>query len=235
MRRDRHDRRENPLARLVTGVAVLAAGIIFWLDQIGRIDAGDYIRWWPLILIAYGLATLAYQRSLGGVVPIIFGLLFLPPMAFLPHLRFSQILGAWPLLISAAGVTLIAQALRPAVKDRSREGTFRAIAVMAGSGRKIGAGTLSGGDVIAVMGGCEIDLTAAAINREATIDVLAFWGGIEIVVPVGWHVENRVAPILGAFTDRTAEPIVTTGPALIVRGSAIMGGIEVRNPREATP
>jgi len=235
MRRDRRVRREDPVARLITGAAVLAAGVIFWLDQMGRIDAGDYFRWWPLILIGYGVASLVSRRAVAGIIPIVFGLLFLPPLPFLPHMRISHILAAWPLLISAAGVTLVIQALRPAAKDRSSEGTFRAVAVMAGNGRKVGAGALNGGDVIAVMGGCEIDLTAASLAGEATIDVLAFWGGIEIVVPRGWHVENRVAPILGAFTDRTAEPIVTTAPALIVRGSAIMGGIEVRNPREVRP
>jgi len=33
------------------------------------------------------------------------------------------------------------------------------------------------------MGGCEINLADAKITKEATIDVLAFWGGIDIRVP----------------------------------------------------
>ena len=45
-----------------------------------------------------------------------------------------------------------------------------------------------GADLIAVMGGCEIDLRQAAINGEAVIDVFCMWGGIEIRVPEDWTV-----------------------------------------------
>ena len=231
--RDRHRPPASPVSRLVGGATVLAVGVIFWLDRLGTIDARDYLQWWPLALIAYGAATVVFRRQLTGIIAIVAGLVFLPPVPFFPHVRVSQLLAAWPLLITAAGVTLAFQALRPA--HRGARAELRAIAVMAGSGRKIVAGAFNGGEAVAVMGGCEIDLTHATLTADATIDVLAFWGGIEIVVPRGWHIENRVAPILGGFTDNTAEPIVTTAPRLVIRGSAIMGGIEVRNSREAQP
>ena len=88
---------------------------------------------------------------------------------------------------------------------------------------------------MAVMGGCEIDLDSVrSASGDATIDVLAFWGGIDIRVPRGWTVVNRVAPILGGFEDKTggAGP---DGPRLVVRGAAIMGGVEVKNQKESGP
>ena len=61
--------------------------------------------------------------------------------------------------------------------------------------------------------------------------MLAFWGGIGVTVPRQWSVVNRVTPILGGYEDRTSSA-PDGAPRLIIRGSAIMGGIEVRNPKE---
>jgi hypothetical protein len=222
----------NPWGRLVFGISTLAIGLVIWLDQIGRVDARDYLPWWPLILIAFGLSLLARRRWIAASVDIIIGVSFLPPLAFLPHFRLGEILNIWPLLISAAGMTLIAQALRPTAKDAYGAASFRASTLMGGSGRTVGSSDFVGGEAVVVMGACEIDLLAATITREATIDVLAFWGGIEIRVPRGWTVENRVTEILGGFSDKTTPPVGRNAPRLIIRGSSIMSGIEVKNPKE---
>ena len=226
-------KRENPWARLMTGLAVLSFGVILWLDHLHRLNASDYLRWWPVLLIGSGLANLYDRRWLASTILIVLGILFLPRIPFLPHLRVWQILALTPLLISAGGVTLVMQALRPATRD-PRAALFRAIAVMGGSQRVIGSSEVVAGDAIAVMGGCEIDFTAATGVREAIIDVLVFWGGVEIKVPRGWKVENHVAVILGAFVARTSATPVHDPPRLVVRGSVIMGGLEVRSPKEET-
>ncbi|HEY3053645.1 MAG TPA: DUF5668 domain-containing protein [Thermoanaerobaculia bacterium] len=226
--------RDNLWARLVAGTAILAVGVIVWLDHLHKLHAADYLRWWPLALIALGLAHLLERRWVGASLLILLGLGCLPRLPFLPHFNMAQIFAVWPLLISVGGMTLVMQALRPAAKDASRAGAFRAIAVMGGGGRTIGSDQFVGGDVVAVMGGCEIDLSSANIARDAVIDVLAFWGGLEIKVPRGWRIENRVAVILGALVDKTSGPASADAPRLVVRGAVIMGGIEVRNPREET-
>src|SRR5262245_38835691 len=112
MSRERDLRRDPPLPRLVFGVAILAAGAIFWLDNIGRIDAHDYFQWWPLPLIAMGLAHLPYRKWVGAGWWLLVGTYFLLPKLGIPNFRLGQLLGLWPLVISAAGATLIMQSLR---------------------------------------------------------------------------------------------------------------------------
>jgi hypothetical protein len=79
------------------------------------------------------------------------------------------------------------------------------------------------------MGGCEIDLRNAGIDGDATIDVFAMWGGIEIRVPETWTVVGRVTPLLGGFEDSTRALPGAGNQRLIVRGLVIMGGIEIKN------
>ena len=210
------------------GAALLAFGTIVWLDHLHRLEARDFLQWWSVILIGFGLANLPEKRWLSAVILIVLGIAFLPHVPFFPTLRASYVLGLWPLLITVGGATLIAQALRPTLKDAKPPGAFRAIAVMGGSNRSVASSEFVGGDVFAVMGGCDIDLRNAKITREAVIDVVVFWGGIEIKVPPGWRIENRIAPVLGAVVDKTSNSAPPTAPVLVVRGSAIMGGIEIR-------
>lgn len=216
-------RRESPWPRLVMGLTMLAAGLLFWLDRIGRVDARDYFQWWPVALIAMGLAHLMARRWAPALIWIGIGGFFLLPMLGVSRYELRRILGMWPLLISVAGVTLAVQALRqgPGARD------FRAVAMMSGNVRKIGSQDFHGGEAVAVMGGCELDLTRARITGEAVIDVLAWWGGIEITVPPGWQVINRVVEVLGAFEDKTASA-PANAPRLVIRGSVIMAGIEVK-------
>lgn len=235
-RRARGRTRNNPWGTLVTGAALLAAGVIFWLDRMGRFDARDALQWWPLVLIGWGVASLPERRYVGAAVMVVLGVLFLPAIPGLPHLHLVHLLALWPLLIAVAGVTLVVQALRPTAKDAPREKAFHAVAVMAGNNRRIAADRFAGGEAVAVMGGCDIDLTAStplsSAEGEAVIDVLAFWGGIDITVPRGWEIENRVLPVLGAVSDMTSGGGAPNAPRLVLRGSVIMGAVEVRNPKE---
>ena len=220
-------RNESPWVRFAFGLCLLAAGTIFWLDRIGRVEARDYTVWWPVGLIVIGLAHVPRRQWGGAAVWLIIGFFFLAPTIGFAHWNLWRLLGMWPLTISAAGITLVMQAFKPQLPN-----SFHALAVMAGNVRSLGAQDFASGDVVAVMGGCEVDLAYATLRQgEAVLDVLAFWGGIEVRVPAGWQVENRVAGILGGVDDTTTAPADPNAPRLILRGSVIMGGLEVKNSK----
>jgi len=54
------------------------------------------------------------------------------------------------------------------------------------------------------------------------------WGGIEIKVPEDWVVVNFGTAILGGFENKT-RPLPGASKRLVVTGTAIMGGVEVKN------
>ena len=67
--------------RLFFGLAVIALGVLFTLDNLGMLSAGEILRWWPVLLLAYGLARLTgvccRQSTVSGIVFTLAGALFL--------------------------------------------------------------------------------------------------------------------------------------------------------------
>jgi predicted membrane protein len=218
---------------LVFGVLIILVGVLFTLDNLEITDAEKYLRYWPVGLIALGLAKLrsakdGHSAPLSGVLFVIAGGWLLLDNLNLIDVRLLDI---WPVLLIAAGSVMVWQALRgrPARVAARTEDTITAVAILGGITRGTNSSAFRGGELFAFMGGCEIDLRQAAIHGEAVIDIFAMWGGIEIRVPDGWRVIGRVTPIMGAFEDTTRPPHGETTHTLVVRGVVLMGGVDVKN------
>jgi hypothetical protein len=116
----------------------------------------------------------------------------------------------------------------PLPRTESRVTLF---ALMSGVTRKF-KGVFQGGQLTAIMGGLELDLRQAELQGTAIIDTLAFWGGVEIFVPEGWTVINQGFAFMGGFDDQTHSPAPGTHPRLIIRGLALMGGVEIKTKKK---
>jgi cell wall-active antibiotic response 4TMS protein YvqF len=220
--------------QLIVGLLVTAAGVLFTLDNFGLADARAYFRYWPAALIAIGVVKLLQSRPgggrLGGGLFIVAGTwLQLQSLGFID----VSVWQLWPLLLVLFGVSLVWQGMRGRGCRDGRmtdaASTVSGVAVLGGITRGNNSRTFQGGNLTAIMGGCDIDLRQAAIEGDAVLEVFAMWGGIEIRVPDDWTVMGRVTPILGGFEDKTRPPQGAGAHRLIVRGLAIMGGIEVKN------
>lgn len=220
--------------QLLFGLVVIAAGVLFTLDNLGILRAEQYTRFWPVALILFGALKLAQaHRGTGAMTGFIF--LFAGIWLLLEELTTFRVdlRDIWPLLLVIFGGYLVWQGLStrapsPPVKDGSAT-TLSGLAILGAFTRGSNSKAFRGGDLTAIMGACEIDLRNAAINGEATIDVFTMWGGIEIRVPESWTIESRVMPLLGGFEDKTRAPQGASAHRLILRGFAIMGGVEVKN------
>jgi len=86
---------------------------------------------------------------------------------------------------------------------------------------------------LALMGGVDIDLTAANFaEREVTITAVALMGGIDIVVPDDVTVIVSGIGFMGAFEDNAHVRGVPGGPVVRINGLAIMGGVDVHRPKK---
>ena len=66
-------------------------------------------------------------------------------------------------------------------------------------------------------------------EQSATIQVSAFFGGIDIKVPEGWQVNMEGTPIFGALENKCKGAEAPDAPKLNIKGSAVFGGIEIKH------
>lgn len=218
--------------RLILGVAIVVLGSLLLLDNLNVIEADPIYRYlFPGVLLSVGVSVLI-QGSIWGWVWIVGGGWMLAERLELVDLNFFQLF--IPAALVLVGGSLVYRTfVRPSTTAPQPEDPasyVRAFAVMSGNERRGIVSTFRGGDLAAFMGGVTLDVRQAKLTPEgAVLDVFAFWGGIEIKVPEGWQVRGEVIPLMGGFEDKTRPWAGAVEGTLVIRGFAIMGGVEVSN------
>jgi hypothetical protein len=215
--------------RIIFGLMLLWLGTLFFLDEANIVESEPFWKYWPVAIVLFGVVKLITPGNRAfGALATIFGMGFLLDSLDIWEFDWSLV---FPSLLVFAGGTLLWRGLRPRLpgaSDADASEVTHAFAMLGGSTHRITSQNFRGGDATAMLGGVEIDLTGADVRGTATIDVFAMWGGIEIKVPESWSVELQGFPLLGAVEDSRKHPTSDPTKRLVVRGTAIMGGIEVK-------
>jgi hypothetical protein len=96
----------------------------------------------------------------------------------------------------------------------------------------ISSQNVTGGDFSVIMGGAELNLINANIQGPITINCMLVMGGLTLIVPSDWRIVNEVTPIMGGVEDRRYNTgNYSSGKVVHLKGTAIMGGIEVKSFR----
>lgn len=231
---------KSATSQVVLGLLVIAMGLLFLLDNLGFVDMHRAFSFWPMLFVIVGTVKLCDTRTQGGTLlgagMVGIGILLMLDRMDIIDFSWRTI---WPLVLIGLGGFLVAKAVRSkraiehgvAMVDGASVGAGEVVDVTAILGayeRRVTTQDFRGGEITAVMGGCELDMRGASIQGEAVINVFAFWGGVTIKCPPDWNVVLQGTPILGGFEEKTIAP-PDNGKRLVIRGYAIMGGVEIRN------
>lgn len=214
-------------ARLIAGIVLAAAGILMTADNLDLLESENWFRYWSVSLIVIGLLKLfAPGTRVFAILLIVVGSWIL---AYNLGLFPFTIFDLWPLLLIGIGAALVLRSVagdKPAASPAESEASSVAIL----STRRIApTGPWAGGKAVAFMSTLEIDLSRAEIGSAPVIlETLAIWSGIVITVPSGWEVVGEVAPIMGGFEQKTTGHTTEPRRRFIIRGLAMMAGIEVK-------
>jgi hypothetical protein len=213
--------------RLWIGLILVTLGVFGILDAAGTLDSSRTIdRWWPVAIIGLGLIGMLVERriALGPGIVVVIGFLLLADQQ-----RWTDEDLFGPVLLIAIGLVVLSGLWR----HRRVEGEHRedSLVMFGGSNIKDRSEHFTHANVSAIFGGATLDLRDAHVDREASVEALALFGGVDVLVPRGWRVALGGTPILGGFEDKTEGDgeIPPDAPVLKVHATAIFGGVGVKN------
>lgn len=234
-------RRARGASGVVLGATIIAVGVLLLLDNLDIIPAVNLWNYWPVILIALGLARLTNTSSpssliWGGAMTAAGALLLLNNLDLL---RFPVHL-FWPLMVIAFGASMLFRAAEAHRYAGAPPGgavyngpNFSVWSVFGGVERRIETDDFQSAYISAVFGGVKLDLRRAQIKQgRAIIDVNAVFGGVEMMVPENWTVVVEATGVFGGIEDKTRPPQQVPGqvnPVLVVTGAAAFGGVSIAN------
>ncbi|WP_432714788.1 LiaF transmembrane domain-containing protein [Pedobacter sp.] len=243
----------NTTNRVWSGLILLVIGVVFFLRNFG-IEIPDWILSWHTLLIAIGLFIGVKRNFQGGgwlIMVLIGGYFTIEDMG---DFDFSKYFLAFIFIL--LGLFLILKPKTSAMekwKRKSAKLNFQdqtdapanteepvtvdqndvidSVNIFGGAHQKVYSKNFKGGDVLAIFGGCELNLSHADFQDTITLDVIAIFGGVKIIVPPNWEIKSEIVAIFGGMDDKRAVAPFVDGPRkiLVIKGVAMFGGVDVKN------
>lgn len=241
--RSRSMRLDSPhhrIRRAAFGLSVIGIGTLALLDNLHVFDTPLLRTYWPLALVIWGVARLAWSRHVSSRV---FGLVLIAAGALMTASNLGQvsvdIRQWWPMFIILGGVAIALRGFFPRACGGRRwqfetstiEHTDQVDVEARFSGIKLrnDSPAFKGGRISAAFGGVELDLREAVMaGPEATLTIEGKFSGIELRVPHHWQVSVQMSSTLGGVEDKTVPPS-SSQHRLVLRGETVFGGVEIKN------
>ncbi len=245
-------------SRVYTGLFLVGVGLVLLAEKMGAPIPGWVISW-PTGMIALGviLGLRHNFRNPGGLILIAIGGLNLADRLS-PGLNLNDYI--FPLVIMVLGLVFILRPHRGSCSRRDkwnrRFGTepfgteptvsmsdddnekknnlsdfINSTSVFGAVKKIILSKNFKGGDITCFMGGAELNLSQADIQKTATIDVTQIFGGTKLIVPANWNVKMEVMTIFGGVEDKRPFQGNTINPdkLLVIKGTSLFGGIDIKS------
>ena len=251
--------KDEERGRLVGGLILVIVGAALLLRNTGFFMP-NWLFSWPMILILVGIYTgfkNNFRNNSWFIITAVGG--FFLVSKFIPSLSLEPMF--WPLVIIGLGIIFIVKPRVNRMDFRYKnpegdewkstgttetgvqQGQVDAVfadrsdylvveSVFSGVNRNVVSKDFRGGHVTSVFGGAKIDLSQADIKGPVVIKLDVVFGGIKLIIPPHWAVQNEINGAFHGVDDkRNFNPSAAINPdkVLVLRGSAVFGGVEIRS------
>ena len=246
MTSDNNPRRSRIGGRVFFGIVVIAIGILFLVNSTGVSDLGGLFRWWPALIILFGVWRLIADRFRSLFWPLL--IIAIGVILQLGQLDIGIDIGRyWPVILIAVGITILAGGMRRRNRRRRSSHTSRnaspiidvdvsaymdddddTLHAVVGSQDRIISGDFYDGSINVVMGNGTLDMRDATIvDKPATLEVSVVMGEVKVRVPAEWNVRIVNSSQMGDTKDTRRSQNNSDDPDLIIKGSVTMGSLQI--------
>ncbi len=226
--------------RRIFGAGLAVIGILLFLKALGVLSWLSFTMGWPVILIIIGLLLgikSGFRNNAWWILTIIGAANITPEFMIMgkPSTHFI-----WPLIVIVCGLSIAFRPKRSKCYPKSvfsstigPEGDIDINVTFGGKKEVITSKDFKGGTVEVTFAGCELNLSQADfVTPTVILDFKVSFGGVEMVVPSHWEIQNEISPSFGSVEDERTIQTNTTfenKKTLILRGNCSFGSIEIKS------
>lgn len=227
--------KKSSLIRAFLSIVVVALGGVLLLKNLEVINISWDIFWgtvWAAGFVLSGLVNIFNYRNktawIWGLLLVAIGILIGLNSYGIVDVSIWKVF--WPVVLIAAGLSMMFNTSPKGVKrskklDKDGAGNEK-IACFWGEEDAV-KGDYTGGSLVAIFGGVDLDLRQAKIKDGSVIEIFTFCGGVNITLPDDVIVKNEVRGFLGGTDDKTLSKD-SAKKTLYLKGECILGGLEIK-------
>ena len=228
--------KKSSLVRAFLSIVIMALGGVLLLKNLDIINFSWDIFWgtvWAAGFVLSGLVNIFNYRNrtswIWGLLLVAIGVLIGLNSYGIVDVSVWSVF--WPVVLIAVGLTImfnISPKVAKCSKKPGKDGSIgnEKIACFWGEEDAV-KGDYTGGSLVAIFGGVDLDLRQAKIKDGSVIEVFTFFGGGSITLPDDVIIENEVRGFLGGTDDKTL-PKDSAKKTLYLKGECILGGLEIK-------
>lgn len=232
---------QSKSSKVAVGTILIIVGGLFLLQSFDLLpfEVGSVIFSWRFIIFVIGVIILINsENKVLGVILTAFGSILLIQKIFTDIDINSKFI--WGVIIIGLGIYIILRSSRikfypktDGQLNKTSTNFLDDLAIFGGGEKVIASENFKGGNITAIFGGSEIDLTSCKLAEgNNVLNVTAIFGGTTIIVPRNWNVVLNLTPIFGGFSNkirREPNAEVDQTRTLLIKGVTIFGGGEVKS------
>lgn len=224
------------VTKILWGVVLIAAGVIFALNALDITDIDVFFDgWWTLfIIVPCTVGIFTEREKTGNIIGLLVGVFLL--LACQNVLDFDMLWKlAVPAIIIVVGIRLIFGGVlgnksNEIMKKLKADGNEikNGCAIFSGQNMNFDGEVFTGAELTAVFGGVKCDLRNAIIENDCVINATAIFGGVDIYLPAYVNVKTSSMSLFGGLTNKIPPYSPNNRVTVYVNGTCMFGGVEIK-------